>query len=44
MKLINVGLMKQPVNWFIVLLMLMLAGVGGHFVLTYLGHEPATSE
>lgn len=43
MKLLNLPLMKNPLNWLIVLLMLVIAGIGGHLLLSYLGVEPKTS-
>jgi len=42
-KIINLALLKQPLNWIIVLLMVILAGTAGHFALSWLGHEPATT-
>ena len=44
MKLVNVGLLKHPMNWVIVLLMLVLAGIGGHLILSLAGFEPKTSQ
>ncbi len=41
MQLLNLDLLKHPMNWLTVLLMLVLAGIGGHLVLTYFGAEPA---
>ena len=35
MKLINFGLMKQPMNWVTVLLMVYIAGIAVHLVLTH---------
>jgi hypothetical protein len=40
-KLINVALLKNPMNWLIVLLMLVLAGIAGHMLLELAGMEPA---
>lgn len=42
MKLINVELIKHPLNWVIILVMLIIAGATGHLILSYLGIEPAT--
>lgn len=42
MRLLNVGLIKQPINWVTVLLMLIIAGIGGHFILSYFRTEPAS--
>jgi hypothetical protein len=42
MQLINVGLIKHPLNWFTVGLMILLAAIAGHLLLSYIGVEPAT--
>jgi hypothetical protein len=39
--IINTDLLKHPVNWAIVLLMLLTAAYGGHLLLTYFGASPA---
>lgn len=39
---INWSIIKNPLNWAIVVLMLMLAAVGGHILLSYFGVEPST--
>lgn len=44
MAIVNFGLLKNPLNWAIILLMLIIAAIGGHLLLTYFGVEPATSE
>jgi len=44
MQLINVSLMKHPLNWVTVIFMLVLAGMGGHLLLSYAGFEPAKSD
>lgn len=44
MAIINTNLMKHPANWFIVVLMLVIAGMAGHLVLSFLGIEPKTAE
>lgn len=40
--MLNWSLLKHPLNWVIILLMLVLAGMGGHLLLSYAGIEPAT--
>jgi hypothetical protein len=42
--MINWNLAKQPLNWIIIILMLMLSGMAGHLTLTYLGVEPKTAD
>lgn len=37
----NWELLKHPLNWVIVLLMLVIAGTAGHFALTYFGAQSA---
>jgi hypothetical protein len=37
---LNWELMKHPLNWVIVILMLTIAGIAGHLVLTRFGVEP----
>lgn len=44
MQLINWNLAKQPVNWLTIALMLFIAAMGGHLVLSYFGVEPATDD
>ena len=44
MELINFGLIKSPVNWFTILLMVLIAGIAIHLVLDFYGITPATSE
>lgn len=39
---INWRMVSHPINWIIVLLMVVIAGIGGHLVLTMFGIEPAT--
>jgi len=41
--LLNVPLLKNPLNWVIVILMLVLAGVAGHYIFSLAGLEPATN-
>lgn len=42
-KVVNVAILKNPLNWVIVLTMVILAGAAGHFALSWLGKEPATA-
>lgn len=39
--MLNWQLMKHPMNWVTILLMLVLAGIAGHLALTYFGFAPA---
>lgn len=39
--MINWDLLKNPLNWIIVTLMLVIAGTAGHLVLTHFGAEPS---
>jgi hypothetical protein len=39
--IVNWNLLKHPVNWVIVLLMLLVAAYGGHLLLKYYGASPA---
>jgi len=41
--ILNFELLKNPLNWIIVLLMLIIAGVAGHYLLSLFGVEPATA-
>lgn len=41
MPIVNVALLKHPANYFVVLLMLLLAGIGGHFLLKLGGFTPS---
>lgn len=41
---INFALIKQPMNWIVILLMLVIAAAAGHLALTYFGIEPKTAE
>lgn len=43
MTVLNWSLIKHPLNWLIILLMLVLAAMGGHLLLSYAGLEPATN-
>lgn len=42
--LINFELLKHPMNWLVVLFMLVIAGAIGHYALSLLGKEPATAK
>jgi hypothetical protein len=44
MDIVNWKLLGHPLNWFTVVLMVIIAGTFGHLVLTYFGFEPATSK
>lgn len=39
--LVNWNLLKHPMNWVIVLMMLLIAAYGGHLLLKYFGASPA---
>lgn len=41
---INTSFIKHPLNWVIVLLMLIIAGAFGHLVLSYFGVEPSRKD
>jgi hypothetical protein len=41
--MLNWDLVKNPLNWMIVLLMLIIAGMAGHLLLSWAGLEPARS-
>lgn len=43
MRVLNFEMLKNPLNWIIVLLMLVIAGTAGHLVLSYFQHEPKTA-
>lgn len=40
-KLVNTALLRNPMNWLVVLLMLVLAGIAGHLALSLAGVQPA---
>jgi hypothetical protein len=42
--IVNLALLKNPMNWVIVILMLVIAAMFGHLLLSYFGVEPATEE
>lgn len=39
--IVNFDLMKHPLNWLIVLTMLVLAGIAGHLAMELIGKSPA---
>jgi hypothetical protein len=41
--IVNFRLLKHPMNYLVVTLMLVLAGIAGHLVLQWIGLEPAVS-
>lgn len=41
MAIVNTAILKSPLNWLTVFLMLLIAGLGGHLILTLAGLEPA---
>ena len=40
-KVINLKLLAHPMNWFIVLTMLVMAGIAGHLALALIGKSAA---
>ncbi len=42
MTILNWKLISHPMNWLIILLMLAIAGIFGHLLLSVLDQEPAT--
>jgi hypothetical protein len=42
MQIVNWGLLKHPLNWFTIILMLIIAAMAGTLVLTAFGVTPAT--
>jgi hypothetical protein len=42
MNIINWKIALHPMNWATIIAMLLLAGVGAHLLLEYLGHTPDT--
>jgi hypothetical protein len=38
--MLNWTLLKQPLNWLIILFMLVIAGMAGHLLLSWAGFEP----
>lgn len=43
-KVVNTDLLSHPMNWVIVLLMVMIAGIGLHLVLDFYNITPAESK
>lgn len=43
MQVVNTGLLKHPLNWLIVTMMLVIAAIGGHEILTLAHIEPKTN-
>jgi hypothetical protein len=37
MQVLNFDLLKHPMNWLTILLMLIIAGIAGHLLLSYVG-------
>lgn len=44
MQLVNWGLVKHPLNWFTIVLMLILAAMAGTLVLEGFGVTPSTAD
>jgi hypothetical protein len=44
MQVLNFDLLKHPMNWLIILLMLVIAGIAGHLFMTLVGAEPTNAE
>lgn len=42
--IINWGLVKHPMNWVTIVLMLVIAGIAGHLALSYFGVESASND
>ena len=40
MKVVNTDILKSPLNWLIVLLMLLIAAFAGHLLLQWAGYSP----
>jgi hypothetical protein len=40
--IVNKGLLFNPLNWLIVVLMLIIAGMGGHYLLALAGITPSS--
>lgn len=41
--IVNWNLIKHPINWAIILLMLIIAGMAGSLLLSHFGVEPETA-
>jgi hypothetical protein len=44
MQLANWRILSHPINWLTVLLMLIIAGLFGHYLLTMFDQSPATKD
>lgn len=44
MTIINWGVLKNPLNWAIVVLMLLIAAFAGHYLLALVGISPNTQQ
>ncbi|HXT74604.1 MAG TPA: hypothetical protein VN785_12195 [Candidatus Angelobacter sp.] len=42
--MLNWELLKHPLNWIIIVLMLVIAGAGGHLALAYFGAESSSPQ
>jgi len=40
MQVVNWRMIQHPVNWIIILFMLIIASIAGHLLLSLFGHEP----
>jgi len=43
MQIVNWRIISHPMNWAIILMMVVIAAMGGHLLLTYFEQEPARS-
>lgn len=41
--IVNLALIKHPMNWAMIIMMLLVAAIAGHLMLSYVGVEPKTS-
>lgn len=44
MKAVNWKMVSHPINWLVILLMLVIAGTAGHLLLSLFGSEPTTKQ
>jgi hypothetical protein len=44
MQVINWRIVSHPLNWITVFLMVFIAAIGVHFILTYFGQVPAAQQ
>lgn len=42
MSVLNWGLIKSPLNWFTIILMVLIAGIAIHLIMDHFGSNPAT--